>query len=178
MLVTLQTIGSSCGVPTSGYVGRLFILPADQVTYIAEPSGTASVCMQVATMEGAELLELPLRPKNCTYSESTSNGDSYAVSLQLSYPSNSNKALTQWAAQNKRRRWVAIFSTVNGQKYIAGEVGNGLRMTISEATYISIGFSGQFSHTMWQLPTVEPAVLFSGPTFQITDFSTDFQLES
>lgn len=176
MLVTKKQIGSSAGVPTSGYVGRLFLLPVDQVIYIAEPSGTDSVCMQVATMEGAELLELSVRPKNCTFAESIS-GDSYNVTIQLSYPTNSNEGVFEWVAANENRRWVAIFQVVNGRSLIAGEVGNGLRLVSNYSTFLNLSFSGQFTHQVWQLPTVDPAVLFSGSTFDSIDFNSDFQLE-
>lgn len=177
MLVTKKQIGSNAGIPTTGYVSQLFLLPVDSVLLIAEPTAPLFQCLQIAVKDDTEIIELPIRPKNCTFAESTS-GNGYNVTIQLSYPANSNEGIFEWASDNENRRWVAIFQTVNGRSLIAGEVGNGLRLVGNYSAFINLSFSGQFTHQVWPLPTVEPAVLFSGPTFQSTDFNSDFQLES
>ncbi|MCA0229885.1 MAG: hypothetical protein LCH91_05435 [Bacteroidetes bacterium] len=177
MLVTKKQIGTSAGIPTSGYVSRLFLLPVDSVLFIAEPTAPLFQCLQVQVKDETEIIELAVRPKNCTYTESTS-GNAYSVAIQLSYPTNSNEEVFEWVSNNENRRWVAIFQTVNGRNLIAGEVGNGLRLVSGYSAFLNLSFSGQFTHPMWQLTTVEPSVLFSEPTFQSTDFNSDFQLES
>ena len=180
MLVTQTQIGSSVSAPSSGYVGKLYLMAAEDVLYIAEPTDTEPLCMQVLAKVGAELVELPVRPKNCTFSETpATNGDGvmYGVSIQLSFPQKGNQSILNWAAANRRRRWVVLFQSHNGDNYIAGEVGNGLRLGLNtQGGVIGIGLSGQLVHTMWQLPTIVPAEIFSEVTFLSTDFSTEFEL--
>lgn len=180
MLVTQTQIGSICGVPSSGYVAQLFLLAADDLLYLAEPTADL-LCMQVLAKVGAELIELPLRPKSCTYTETTgtnADGTVYNVQLQLNYPTNQNQNIITWANANRRRRWVALLKTANGENLIVGEVDNGLRLSIGRGSFIGIGLSGQFSHPLWQLPTIDMNSIFSGATFTATDFTTDFELES
>ena len=181
MLVTQNTIGTTCGAPSTGFIAQLFLLAVDDLLFLAEPTD-GLLCQQILTKTGANLVELAIRPKNATYEEKpiTSNeGVGYSVSLQLSYPSVNNNGIILWANANRRRRWVALFKTTTGDNLIAGEVGNGLRINIvrvsQNQSIIGLSFNGLFSHPFWQLPTLDPNLLFSGPTFTSTDFTTDFE---
>jgi hypothetical protein len=180
MLVSKTVIGSSCGIPSSGYVAQLFLLAIDDLLYLDEPADDL-LCMQVLAKEGANLIELPLRPKNATYSETpvtNADGISYNVQLLLSYPTPQNHQVIEWANANRRRRWAALFQTVTGENLIAAELKNGLQLNISRSGFIGISLTGKFSHPLWKLSTIDMNVIFSGPTFTATDYTTDFELES
>lgn len=180
MLVSKIVVGNSCGIPTSGYVGQLFLLAIDDLLYVDEPADDL-LCMQVLAKEGAKLIELPLRPKNCTYTETpvtSGDGTAYNLQLQLSYPANQNHGVIEWASANRRRRWAALFQTVNGENLIAAELNNGLQLNISRSGFIGISLNGRFSHPLWKLPTMNMNAIFSGATFMATEFTTDYELES
>lgn len=183
MLVTASTIGTACGAPSTGFVVQLYLLDAQDVESVYEPPEGDLLCGGIVVRNGSPLVELPIRYRSGTYQENqnTSNdGVGFNVTLSLSYSLVSNQSVVAWANANHKRRWVAIFKTVTGEVLLAGDVKNGLRLSIGrsgqERGLIGLNLNGNFRHTMWQLETINPEDLFGGPKFVSSGFSSGFYI--
>lgn len=181
MLVTASPIGTTCGAPSTGYVVQLYLLDAQDVEYIYEPTGDDMMCGGIVVTPGSKLVELPIKYKTCTYQEgqnTNNDGLGFQVTIGLSYSAPSNVDVMGWANANKKRRWVAIFKTATGEVLLAGDAKNGLRLNMGrsgqERGVLGIGLSGVFWHSMWMLPTIDLEELFGGPRFVSTGFSSGF----
>lgn len=170
MLVSKIVIGTSCGVPTSGYVAQLFLIDVAAVTMIAASN---LECTKVEVEEISNLYEIKLLPKNCVYNESNfedGDGNGFQVSFGFGQK-DSNPGLYDWLWANQNRRWIALFEGVNGGKYIVGEVRNGLQATFSKADgRIGIALKGRLSLPALKVESLDPDVLFLQSEFVPTDF--------
>lgn len=185
MLLTEQTLSTYRQRPNIGQVARLKLLPIADVLAITPPGEGPAVAdpltvskYGLAVAAGATLTELVFPPGGCTFTEATSTdaaGTVWAPELTATIPQN-QPLLVDWLAKNKTRRWLAIWLDRNGQAYLAGEPGNGLRMGISRAiaggNSVAVSLKGRSWHPTYFLETFDSSVLFAYVDFDLSfDFS-------
>ena len=131
-------------------------------------------CTKVEVEENSNLYELKLLPKSCVYNQSSfedGDGNGFQVSFGFGHK-DSNTDLYDWLWANQNRRWVALFENVRGEKYIVGEVRNGLQVTFSKADgRIGIALKGRLSLPALRVESLDPDVLFLQSEFIPADFS-------
>lgn len=164
MIVT--QIGTSRAVPSSGYIVEMFLIEASSVTAVLDPNQNGTAYLDVP--RGVTTYQLPLRPKNCTYSETekdTNDGLHYVVSITASFYADNNANILDFVTKNRWRRWVVVFRTSNGGYIVAGDEQHGLRLfrTLSsgERSMIVLTLTGIIPHPLWRLDTIEFLSLFS-----------------
>ncbi len=185
MLLTEQSLSTHQQRPNVGQVARLKLLPIDAVLALTPPGEGPAVSdpltvskYGLAVAAGAVLTEIIFPPGGCSFTEATASdaaGTVWSPELTATVPKN-EPALVDWLAKNKTRRWLAIWLDRNGQAYVAGEPGNGLRMGVSRAiaggNSVAISLKGRSWHPTYFLETFDSSVLFAYVDFDLSfDFS-------
>ncbi|MGF7217488.1 hypothetical protein GGR92_003662 [Spirosoma lacussanchae] len=185
MIVTNQLLSNYEQGANVGHVARLRLLPVEAVLAIVPPGAGPATATPftvsrygLAVANGAQTTELLFPPGGCSFTEGSAQdaaGIVYAPELTATLPKN-QPALLDWLQRNQGRRWVALFLDRNGQAYVAGEPGNGLRLQLNRAiaagNSIAISLKGKATHPAWLLETFDAAVLFAHVDFDLSfDFS-------
>ncbi|WP_020603128.1 hypothetical protein [Spirosoma spitsbergense] len=184
MVLTEQSFGSYQQTPNAGQVARLKLLPVDAVLAISPPGewpattpGTVSR-FGLAVAGGSVATELIFPVGGCSFQELQETGQAgtvYRPELVATVPRN-QAGLLDWIHLNRARRWLALWLDRNGQAYLAGEPGNGLRMemsrTVNATNSMSLTLKGRFCHPAWFIETFDSAELFADVDFDLSfDFS-------
>ncbi|MGM9508598.1 hypothetical protein ACS5NO_12755 [Larkinella sp. GY13] len=179
MTVSPQHFGVDRMQPNAGYVRTLWLLREPDVLAVMEPervSMTVSPAGLLARV-GAVVTRLQPPSRTATFAEPTQSdraGTMYLPSLQLSLP-RPPAELDRYLTDHQAVRWVVFWLDYNGQGWVAGDAGNGLRLTIgrqqSETALINLQLSGKNWHPAWRLATTDLATLFP-----VVDFDYSFDL--
>ncbi|MVM35284.1 hypothetical protein GO755_35005 [Spirosoma sp. HMF4905] len=183
MQVTESRIGLTLQQPNAGQVARLKLLPIERVLAILSPDelpvvgSPKTISKNGLNVEaGSILTELVFPAGGCTMQETSQAdpagaGTSWELTLEAALPRN-QPALTDWLETNQARRWLAIWLDRNGQAYLAGEPGNGLRLelsrTIGALNYVQVTIKGRSWHPAWFLETFDSASLFADVDFDLS----------
>ena len=192
MTVSPQYFGVDRIQPNAGYVRTLWLLREPDVLAVLEPSPEPErVSLTVSprldspagllARVGAVVTRLQPPSRTATFAEPTQSdraGTMYLPSLQLSLP-RPPAELDRYLTDHQAVRWVVFWLDYNGQGWVAGDAGNGLRLTIgrqqSETALINLQFSGKNWHPAWRLATTDLATLFPNVDF---DYSFDLSFNS
>lgn len=181
------TISGATGTETnSGYIHELILIDINDVEYFndpdmeADPSYVYKIKNENIGVRGEAIIyKMKFRSKGCTFSETQSlipEGQVFQLAIAWDFAKNKEDILN-FLWQNKVKRWLAIFTDTNGTSYVAGDMDNGLFLTmgrsISAQNMITLQLSGRSWHPAFFIESID-AIGFADAQFT-NAFSLDFK---
>lgn len=186
MEANIVITGASGNETNSGFVHELILLDVTDVEYFNDPDMEADPAYPftiknegIGVKVSAMLYKMKFRTKACSFSEMQSlvpEGQNFQLSITWDFPKNKEDIIS-FVWKNKHKRWMAIFKDTNGTCYVAGDMENGLFLTmsrsISSQNMISMQLSGRTWHPTWLIETMD-VIGFADAQFS-SAFSFDFK---
>ncbi|OZI08248.1 hypothetical protein BWI93_10295 [Siphonobacter sp. BAB-5385] len=165
-------VGGWLGKPAPGFLARLILVDIRDVVRIdlpTTPLPNYTLKSNAILYKPGTLFHLIRFPsKECTLTEEqdeTGDGMLYTPALSAKVPRNTPD-LAAWIATHQGKRWLAMWKERSGLMGVAGEIGNGLALSVSRSitdqntTLLSL--AGQYTHPYYYIPKMPQIELPSG----------------
>lgn len=166
--------------PNTGFVRRLWLVPTNEASDPSLSDDGLTLVGRLTLMETANVLTMVFQNGDCSASlDDTDSADGmvYSASLEFVLPT---QADTIRAYLNARAgaRWLMGWEDYNGQGWLAGQTGNGLRLGFARLqggrNQSKVKLSGRQADPIPAIPTY-PGYRFGWPDFDVVDFlAADF----
>lgn len=181
------TIAGASGSETnSGFLHELILVDIADIVYLIDPEIEGDDAYPftiknegIGVLDTAKLYKMKFLTKTCVFSETQSlinEGQAFALNINWDFPKNKADILN-FVWTNSHKRWLALMKDTNGICYVAGDLDNGLFLTIGRSinaqNMITMQLSGKNWHPTWLLETFD-ALGFSDAQFS-SAFSFDFK---
>ncbi|GAB3790170.1 hypothetical protein GCM10028818_59900 [Spirosoma horti] len=135
-----KVLGCSNGV-NGGWLAQLWLIPIDQVLGVLDPElfsqGRAFTipAYGLPVAEDVEITRIKFPNGQASFEEiqtRSEEGPAYGMTIEATLPKNELELL-DFLHRNQARRWLAIFTDVNGETFVSGEPERGLDLFLSRS---------------------------------------------